>query len=222
MRPTSTTRNVRLGAIADKGKLGSVLIRLMMVMNDMSLAMDGLARWSGNNEMNRQHREVGARIYFARLQLSHLYEGLKIVKEINDDAELKNVADASGAFTRKCFAKLLAFRGSPEYEKIMGRIRNNLTFHYDPKTIFSALETLAGKNPDVRGSLTLGDEPANWFCEPGDLVGDRAAVREIFKVPDTADVREQVDKIVVRLHEIVQLFGGFAGGLIWENTRGLS
>jgi hypothetical protein len=53
MRAMSTTRNVRLGALADKGKLGSVLIRLMMVMNDMSLAMDGLARWSGDNEMNR-------------------------------------------------------------------------------------------------------------------------------------------------------------------------
>ena len=47
-------------------------------------------------------------------------------------------------------------------------------------------------------------------------------MREIFKVPDTADVREEVDKIVLRLHEIVQLFGGFAGGLIWENTRGTS
>src|SRR5260221_5069784 len=106
MRPTSTTRNVRLGAIAGKGKLGSVLIRLMMVMNDMSLAMDGLARWTGDNETNRQHRQVGARIYFVRLQLSHLYEGLKIVREINGDTELKNAVDASGAFTRKCFAKL--------------------------------------------------------------------------------------------------------------------
>ena len=47
-------------------------------------------------------------------------------------------------------------------------------------------------------------------------------MREIFKVPDSADVREEVDKIVTRLHEIVQLFGGFAGGLIWENTGGRS
>jgi hypothetical protein len=218
MRPTSTTRNVRLGAIADKGGLGSVLIRLMMVMNDMSLAMDGLARWTGESATGRQHREIGARIYFARLQLSHLYEGLKIVKEIDDDRELTNAVDASGEFTRICFAKLLAFRKSAEYEKIMGRIRNNLTFHYDPKTIFSALEALAAKNPDIRGSLTLGDDPVNWFCEPGDLVGDRATVREIFKVPDTADVREEVDKIVLRLHDIMRLFGGFAGGLIWEST----
>ncbi len=222
MRSTSTTRNVRLGAIADKGKLGSVLIRLMMVMNDMSLAMDGLGWWLNENEGHRQQREVGARIYFARLQLSHLYEGLKIVHEIEKDTDLQKVVDASGAFTRNCYANLVAFRGSAEYEKIMGRIRHNLTFHYDPKTIFSALQTLANKNPDARGSLTLGDDPINWFCEPGDMVGDRAAVREIFKVPETADLREEVDKVVTRLHEIVQLFGGFAGGLIWENAGGRS
>lgn len=218
----STTRNVRLGSIADKGKLGSILIRLMMVMNDMSLAMDGQVRWTGDNAARRQHREIGARIYFARLQLSHLYEGLKIVREIDGDAELKKVVDASGAFTKKCFTKLVAFRGSAEYEKIMGRIRNNLTFHYDSKTIFSALETLANNNPNARGSLTLGDEPIDWFCEPGDMVGDRAAVRAIFRVPDTADVREEVDKVVIRLHDIVQLFGGFAGGFIWENTSSRS
>src|ERR1039457_7740826 len=123
----STTKNVRLASIADKGKLGSVLIRLMMVMNDMSLAMDGLGLWI-NDERPRQHREVGARIYFARLQLSHLYEGMKIVEEIENDTELRNAVDASGSFTRKCFAKLVAFRDSKEYEKIMGRIRNNLTF----------------------------------------------------------------------------------------------
>jgi hypothetical protein len=50
--------------------------------------------------------------------------------------------------------------------------------------------------------------------------GDRAAVREIFQVPETADVREEVDKIVKRLHAVVQTFGGFAGGLIWESMRG--
>lgn len=182
----STTKNVRLGAIADEGKLGSVLIRLMMVMNDMSLAMDGLGWWVNENERTRQHREVGARIYFVRLQLSHLYEGLKIVQEIRNDAELMRAVDASGRFTKKSFEKLVAFRDGAEYEKIMGRIRNNLTFHYDPKTISKALQGLVRKNPEARGSLTLGDDPVNWFCEPGDMVGDRAAVREIFEIQESA------------------------------------
>jgi hypothetical protein len=109
--------------------------------------------------------------------------------------------------------------GSPEFQKVMGRIRNNLTFHYDPKTIERAMQSLVTKFPEASGTMSLGDEPHNWFFEPGDMVGDRAAVREIFKVPEGADVREETDKIVMRLHHIIETFGGFAGSLIWQNSR---
>ena len=100
----------------------------------------------------------------------------------------------------------------------MGRIRNNLTFHYDPKTINRALQSLVAKHPDARGTLSLGHNPLDWWFEPGDMVIDRAGVREIFKVPEGADVREETDKIIMRLHDITQTFGAFAAGLIWENT----
>jgi hypothetical protein len=82
-----------------------------------------------------------------------------------------------------------------------------------------ALSSLVAKHPDASGLMSLGDEPHNWFFEPGDMVGDRAAVREIFKVPESGDVAAETDKIVIRLHEIVQLFGGFAGSLIWQNSK---
>lgn len=137
-------------------------------------------------------------------QLAHLYEALTIVREINDDTQLRDAVDTSGALIRKCRAKLVAFRAGAEYEKITGRIRNHLTLHYDPKTIFSALETLAAKTPDARGSLTLSDDPITWICEPGDMIGDRATMREIFKIQEAADVREEVGKIVMRLHKIAQ------------------
>jgi hypothetical protein len=101
----------------------------------------------------------------------------------------------------------------------MGRIRSNLTFHYDPKTIERALVSLVAQHPDAKGSMSLGDDPHNWFFEPGEMVGDRAAVREIFQVPEGADVVVEKDKIVVRLQNIIQMFGGFAGGLIWQNSR---
>jgi hypothetical protein len=51
------------------------------------------------------------------------------------------------------------------------------------------------------------------------MVGDRAAVREIFKVPEGADVVAETDKIVMHLHEILQMFGSFAGSLIWQNSK---
>jgi len=191
----------------------------MMVINDMSLAMDAQTRWTEDVKTDRKHRERGAKIYFIRLQISHIYEAMAIIEEIHDSAELMKAVDRSDAFTKKGFAALLAFIGSPEFEKVMGRIRNNLTFHYDPKTIERALASLVAKHPDASGSMSLGDDPHNWFFEPGDIVGDRAAVREIFKVSEDTDVVAETDKIVMRLHDIIQMFGGFAGSLIWQNSR---
>lgn len=101
----------------------------------------------------------------------------------------------------------------------MGRIRNNLTFHYDPKTIKCALASLVAKHPKTIGSMSLGDEPHDWFFKPGDMVGERSAVREIFKVPEGAVVVAETDKIVLRLQGIIELFGGFAGSLIWQNSK---
>lgn len=37
------------------------------------------------------------------------------------------------------------------------------------------LVSLVAKHPDASGSMSLGDEPHNWFFEPGDMVGERAA-----------------------------------------------
>jgi hypothetical protein len=215
----STIKFTRLDAIASKGELGSVLIRLMMVINDMSLAMDAQRRWTEEAIDQRRHRERGAKIYFIRLQVSHIYEAMAIVKEIRDSPTLMKAVARSDRFTKRGFDRLITFMGSPEFQKVMGRIRNNLTFHYDPKTIERAMQSLVTKFPEASGTMSLGDEPHNWFFEPGDMVGERAAVREIFKVPEGADVREETDKIVMRLHDIIQTFGGFAGSLIWQNSK---
>src|SRR5258708_3574552 len=213
----SSHKYARLDALASKGKLGSVLVRLMMVVNDMSLAMDAQRRWTEDAGETRMHRERGAKIYFVRLQISHIFEAMKIIGEIAGPG-LMMAVDRAGSQTKKAFAALLAFKGSAEF-KMMARIRNNLTFHYDPSTIELALASLVAKHPDATGSVSLEDEPHNWFFEPGEMVGDRAAVREIFKVPEGADVGAETDKIVMRLHDIVQMFGGVAASLIWQNSR---
>ena len=87
----STHKFARLDAIVSKGELGSVLIRLMMAINDMSLAMDAQRRWTEDSMKNREHRERGAKIYFIRLQISHIYEAMKI----NADAVIGMRYDAT-------------------------------------------------------------------------------------------------------------------------------
>jgi hypothetical protein len=77
---------------------------------------------------------------------------MKIIEEIRDDPELMKAVDRAGARTEKAFTVLLAFKGSAEF-KMMARIRNNLTFHYDPRTIELALASLVAKYPDATGSV---------------------------------------------------------------------
>src|SRR5262249_30101423 len=156
--------------IASQGALGSVLIRLMIAINDMALAHDALRLWVEEQERSRKHRERGGKIYFVRLQISHIYEALSIVKEIRDSPALMKAIERSGRRTQTAFEKLVHFIDSDEFEKVMGRIRNNLTFHYDPKTIGRALQKLLEKHPAALGSISLGDGPLDWYCEPGDMV----------------------------------------------------
>jgi hypothetical protein len=57
----------------------------------------------------------------------------------------------------------------------------------------------------------MGNEALDWHFEPGDMVEDRLVVRKIFEIPADTDVRVEVDKILVELHEIAAVFGDFAG-----------
>jgi hypothetical protein len=41
----------------------------------------------------------------------------------------------------------------------------------------------------------------------------------IFKIPEGAKVQEKANKVLLRLREIAQKFGGFAGNFIWRHTR---
>jgi hypothetical protein len=164
----------------------------MMVINEMALAMDAQRQWTEDVSEQRKDRERGAKIYFVRLQISHINEAMAIIQEIRNDPALMMMVDSCGARTRKAFDELLAFKGCPEFT-VMRRIRNNLTFHYDPKTIESAMRSLVTKHPDASGTISLGDEPHNWFFEPGDMVADRAASatnHDLFTSPDQVVLRK--------------------------------
>jgi hypothetical protein len=51
------------------GQSAATVVKLMMACNDMQLA-----GWKKQQPRSQKHREVGAKMYFLRLQISHLYE----------------------------------------------------------------------------------------------------------------------------------------------------
>jgi hypothetical protein len=100
----------------------------------------------------------------------------------------------------------------------MRRIRNNLAFHYDATMAEKQLIELVAEHPGTNGAITMGSDALDWFFAPGDMVRERVGVREVFKVPRGANVREETDKILDELHEISDVFGRFAGNFIWQMT----
>src|SRR5579872_4781711 len=102
---SSRTKVVNLTKLAVDPKIGSVLVRLMMVLNDFSIANDALGFWRLDESPKRQARSGEAQRYFVALQISHVFEGmLDIVREIETTPELKNLVDRCDAQTQAEFA----------------------------------------------------------------------------------------------------------------------
>src|SRR6476660_8735542 len=191
---SSRTKIVNISKLAADPSLSSVLVRLMMIMNDFSIANDAVGFWRADEGRKRQARSAEAVRYFVGLQVSHVFEGmLDIVKEIETTPELMAAVGRCDAPTKAEFAALVAYRASPEFQQIMGRIRNNLAFHYDDKLAERTLVALANQHPDTMASISMGSDALDWYFEPGDRVRERVGMREVFRIPHGADVREETD-----------------------------
>jgi hypothetical protein len=187
----TTTRTVNVQTLA--GRPGaSTVIKLMMACNDLSLANDAQGAWKNEQSPTRKSRAKAAQMYFVRLQISHLNEALKIVRELRDDASLMKIVDQCDAQTRASFAKLEQFMPGgarhDQFAKVAGRIRQNLGFHYDEsgKLIAKALKDRLAKYPDSLSSVTRGSSAHLWHFELADEILDRIVVREIWKIPEPA------------------------------------
>ena len=91
------------------GQSAATVVKLMMACNDMQLANECLAGWKKQQPRSQKHREVGAKMYFLRLQISHLYEALKIVENIRQDKSLRRVVEQCDTKTKSSFRELEFF-----------------------------------------------------------------------------------------------------------------
>ena len=73
-------------------------------------------------------------MYFVRVELAHLYEGMKVIQAIRDNAYLSKLLEKCDPQTQADFDELLKFVVDGEkkkrFELLVGQIRHNLTFHY--------------------------------------------------------------------------------------------
>jgi hypothetical protein len=218
--PKSTTRLTTIPKIAAKGELGTVLIQLMMVCNDLTLCNHSLEAWKNEEDGKLQCRKIGAGMYFIRLEIAHMFEAMEIVKRIRDSKPLMEFVEAMDTRTQQSFQKTLEFLDSDDYGK-MCRIRNNMTFHYGESVTKKAIKNTSPGLRDMNLAVTLSHDLSHWYFAPSDRVIDQIVVRDIFAVPQGADVRKEVDDIAVRLLGHIERFGDFAGYFIQRYATGV-
>lgn len=204
------------------GNSAATVIKLMMACNDLQLANEALVEWKKEQPRLRKCREVGAQMYFVRLMMSHLYEALKIVEHIHIDESLLRLVKQCDQRTQNSFHELESFlpNGSRRqwFESMVGKIRNNLVFHYEKrgKMIERAISDRAGRPEARHSSITRGSTAYLWHFKPADDIVDSILVREIWGIPRDKDLRTEVDRIVDEIHRIFLCFVDFAGEFIWK------
>jgi hypothetical protein len=215
---SSRTKAVSMDRLALTPDRGSVLLRLMMVVNDFVIANDTLNMWKQQSEEENKTKRQEAFKYLVESQIGHIYEGMLIIKEIEENPSLIRLVEQCDTPTRDEFKRLADYRKSHEYEKIMGRVRNNLAFHYDAKLVQRQLIALVNKHPGTVCSQSMGSRSEDWLFEAGAMVNERVAVREVFEVPDDMDATEGANLALEKLQSISTWFMQFAGHFVWKYT----
>ena len=218
----SHTRYIDFRDLNNRGVTAATVIKLMMVCNDLSFANQALADWKEDQESGRQIRQKGAKLYFMRLQMAHLYEGFDLVRTIKADETLMGLLERCDLHTQESFISLESYLPGgaqrQRFEQILGRIRNNLTFHYDEsgKLIGRAIVELS-RRLDPIGSVTRASTAHNWYFEAADRVVNSIVCFQGSSIPiDAPNLSEQADTIAMECHEIFLRFVDFAGELIWR------
>ena len=212
------TRLTNFKKLSDKGELGIILGRLMLAVNDLSIANDALGQWMGEQTGVRKTREKGAKMYFVRILISHVFEALKIINKIKATPELMKVIDSSPDIIQKHFDKCAKVVGTRDY-MLMRAMRNDVSFHYQDHTVRDAITSQAEKAPDIALALQVGSTTLDWYYEPGDRIIDTAVVRGVLGIPEGEDVQPTVDNLIHRMQDIGDHLAHFGGYFIMENAR---
>jgi hypothetical protein len=210
---SSRTWSLRSARLLEDQKLASVLLRLMIAINDIGITNSSMYEWEKTTDPKKKARWKGGVLYFGRIQSAHLFEALKIIKEIKNDADLMRAVDRADNPTKTSFAVVARFLNSTDFEMV-AMMRNVIAFHYDKKLVVRRLTKLVERSLDHSMLYSLGSDTLDWYFELGDLVADEIVIRGVFAIPEAADFRAAAIEILDRLHKIGTAFTDFAGYFI--------
>lgn len=205
-----------------QGGSANTIIKLMMACNDLSLANQSLSEWKKELPGGSKTRQIGAGMYFVRLQLAHLHEGLKVIEAIKKDSGLMALLARCDAQTQQSFKELEQFLPKAtkrsEFEQLIGRVRHNVAFHYDESgnLIEQVISDRASRLDSRMSSITRGDTAHLWHFKVADDIVDNIVVHKIWSISRGPDSRVEADRIASRAHQIFLWFVDFSGEFIWN------
>lgn len=217
----TSTKTVNFNEHVDR-KESELIFKLMMACNDMQRANEALSIWRENTASSLRAKQVGAMMYFVRMQIGHLFEGLKVIADISNNDVLLKIIQQSDRRTKQSFEYLQQClpngSRSEEFKTLAGRVRHNLAFHYDEtgKLIQRAISKRASSPDSTISTITRGDTVFRWHLKVADDLVDSIVCRQIWKIPYEANFREEADKITDKIHEVYLKFMDFSGEIIWK------
>lgn len=219
---------IDLNKLIGNKKIAVTIIRLMMACNDLTLINTCLAQYQDSTTSKNKYINDGACMYFVRLQIGHLHEGLKVIKEIYDNQRLRNFVKTCSSDAKIAFKDLCKYvpkgKKRNKFEKYFGKIRHNLIFHYDESGswIIRALRERIAIKKQKSAPITFGDVQETRY-NLADWILDTIVCRNIFGIPytvvDLQKNRKELDKILMFGSEIVKSFIGFGGEFIHNYTE---
>lgn len=211
---------VDLNKLIGNEEIAATIIRLMMACNDLTLTNTCLAQYRDGITPKNKYINDGACMYFIRLQIGHLHEGLKVIKGIYGNQRLRNFVKTCSPDAKIAFKNLCKYipggKERDKFEKYFGKIRHNLTFHYQESgdLIKKALRERIYKKGQMSAPITFGEVKKTRY-EIADQIVDTIVCRNIFGIPytivDLQKDRKELDKILMFGSEIAINFIGFGG-----------
>lgn len=157
-------------------------------------------------------------MYFVRLQMGHLHEGLKIISEIRDCPTLLRLIDECPGRTADDFAQLLRFADGGaqqgDFLKYVELVRHKVTFHYDKSKIRIALRDRAQRKGDAAHRVTVADDIRQLRFQIADDLVNTLVCHHVWGISHDSDTQLEADRIADFGFRVCKIFLNFAGNFI--------
>jgi hypothetical protein len=214
---------INLQNLRNSGDKGHKIIRLMMACNDIALANHCQSIFSGKRSPISSHVQKGALMYFVRLQCGHLNEAMKIIEEIKNDQSLFGIIQKCSQNAKDAFTKLTnCLKGRPDYKRFqnfVGQIRQNSAFHYNYKMVDKALNDTSSRPEAHTSKITFGDHISLSRFDLADDIVDSIVCRYIWKIPRSANLRQEADRISDFGSDLCKSLLDFSGEFVYRYIK---